>query len=119
MNCCPHCGAPRVTAGRFVVEGDPRVITYDGVRLKLPPMRVKMLAHLIEHGDMSHEALQALLTPTAISRVDTAHISYLRGALPPGVRIDSVRGWGYKLGTPAAPASPGPVQPQPSANSLS
>jgi len=96
MVICPSCGAPRAkTATRdgLVVHSDPPRVNYRGRRLELTRKQAQLMEKLVRFTEAPFELLEAEGDRSKVR----AMIDQLRRRLPPGVRINSVYGWGYRL----------------------
>lgn len=93
---CPHC-APK---GLYATT-DPDEAYLNGKRLPLTFRQHAILSLMIRRGgQLSHSAIEMVgVGEHATSAVAKVQIHKLRRRLEPfGVRIEAVRGWGYRLG---------------------
>ena len=96
MVICPSCGAPKVkttTRDGLVVHNDPPRVNYRGRRLDLTRKQAQMMEKLVRFHEAPFEMLEAEGDRGKVR----AMIDQLRRRLPPGVTINSVYGWGYRL----------------------
>jgi len=96
MVICPSCGAPKAkttTRDGLVVHNDPPRVNYRGRRLDLTRKQAQMMEKLVRFHEAPFEMLEAEGDRSKVR----AMIDQLRRRLPPGVTINSVYGWGYRL----------------------
>ena len=96
---CGECGREtpeRYSRGPLTVETEPLRIFCRGMPLRLPPMRTRLLAALIETGKASHLRLDIAADTESAGSV-TVEMCRLRKSLPTGIAIEAIPGWGYEL----------------------
>lgn len=104
MPTCHHCGAPIVHEakhGPLLVRSDPPQAFWHGKRLKIAPGEARLLFQLAR-GWGSYGSLEMLCArDTTTTRAIAVRISKLRhrlAALAVPLAIETVWGWGFKLG---------------------
>jgi DNA-binding response OmpR family regulator len=102
MSVCLACGAAqerRAARGPLATQLDPPGAWWHGRPLPpLSPRRLAILHLLCQRGAASHLAVQiAGAGADAGPEAAATQICMLRKLLPPGLRIASVHGWGYRL----------------------
>ncbi|WP_242186545.1 hypothetical protein [Sphingomonas sp. CARO-RG-8B-R24-01] len=98
---CHECGAHTiglVKRGPLEVQLDPPRGSWRGINLGLSPREVSILHILTQRQRASHLSLLLVGVGEDVSHNSLkVGITHVCAKLPPEVRIESVRGWGYEL----------------------
>lgn len=79
---------------------EPPQVYHKGIKLDLTPYEGRLLLQLVRFGKSSKDALVAVSMGEDVENADSqlkVLVSRVRKALPPGIRINPVWGWGYEL----------------------
>lgn len=88
---------PRPLRGAFTATEEPLAVYWEGERIKLRPMGVRILIKLASAEYVTRGELMGKIKAGGTLRV---HLVAVRRALPPGVTIETEHGQGYKLHLP-------------------
>ena len=98
---CPECGAPRggvVHRGALLIREEPDGVYWHGKLLPMARRHTAILRILARFGEVPTDALEHVGTgQNAASKTFHVRMHQLRRCLPAGLRIENIRGWGYRL----------------------
>ena len=95
---CPACQRPIPSVrGGLMATDEPVMIYWRGIALDIKGAKARLMAALIQRGEVSHGMIEAVAGGYGSAKVHVCNLRrILRGCGVP-VEIECVRGWGYRL----------------------